>query len=96
MQMDTMKIANAVAGVALLAVLAAALVVGQARTNVGTVATLVPDAAERQERALVLTKQSMKKIESIPRVVDAMLALPLIIEVGADGVTVRPLKYNNK
>lgn len=96
MQMETMKIANAIAGVALLALLAAALVVGQAKANFDSVATLVPDAAERQERALVLTKQSMKKIESIPRVVDAMLALPLIIEVGVDSLTVRPLKYNKK
>ena len=90
MHQQTMRIANAVIGVSLLVLLAAALIAGQARGRLPyeTFASSGPDA--QPSHGLILTRSSVRNLKMLPDVVDTMLALPLTIENGVDGVTVRP------
>ena len=90
MHLHTMRIANAVIGVSLLALLAVALIAGQARDRL-PYESLAATATERQlNHSLVLTRARLSKLEQLPNVVDTLLALPLTMEIGVDGVTIRP------
>lgn len=93
MQLQTMRIANSVIGVSLLAMLAAALIAGQARANLHP-PVLLADADQRPEYGLVLTHGSLKRLDALPQVIDALGALPLTIKISIDGVTIRPARMH--
>ena len=93
MQLQTMRIANGVIGVSLLALLAAALIAGQARANLHP-PVLVADADHRPEYGLVLTRGSLKGLDALPQVIDALVALPLTVKISVDGVTIRPARMH--
>ena len=90
MHLTTMRIANSVIGVSLLALLAAALVAGQSRARYHNVAMADASPVTGVHSTLILTRESLTKFESLPQVVDTMLSLPLTLEIGVDGVTVLP------
>ena len=90
MQLTTLQIANNLIGVSLLAVLAAALIAGQARVRFDNESTALADPGQQQSSGLILTRRGPEKFGALPLAVDSMRALPLTIEISVDGVSSRP------
>ena len=95
MHLTSIRIVNSVIGVTLLALLAAALVAGQARARYHYAAMADASPVTGAHSTLILTRESLTKFESLPQVVDTMLSLPLTLEIGVDGVTVLPESVNS-
>ena len=60
---------------------AAALIADQARANLSAAVSAAPDASLATHLSIVLDKESLQKIESIPNVINTILALPIEIEL---------------
>ena len=90
MQFDTMRIANSILGLTLLVLLAMALIAGQVRgaQELDSIVTL--DRGNIPASGLVLTRDNLKTLDSLPQLVENIRSLPVSIEIRHDGVRVRP------
>ena len=77
--------------VSVLGMLMVALVAGQARANLPAELKAVPTAPITTSVNIVLHADVMKKLEALPLVVDALLALPSDLDVNIDTRIISPL-----
>ncbi len=75
--------------VTVMVLLAVALIAGQARANLPNELRAEPDAAATTSVNIVLNTQMLKELESLPAVVDTVLAMPKNIEVRIDARILR-------
>jgi hypothetical protein len=77
--------------VSVLGMLMVALVAGQARANLSAELKAVPTAPITASVNVVLHADVVKKLEALPLVVDALLALPSDLDVNIDTRIISPL-----
>ena len=66
---------------AVILMFAAALIAGQARANLPAEVSAVPDSSLATRLSIIIDKESLQKIESLPHVVGTILALPIDVEL---------------
>ena len=67
-----------------------ALIAGQARANLPAEVSASSDFSSATRLSIVLEHGSLQHLESLPYVIDTMLALPIDIELGIGELTLRP------
>jgi len=70
--------------IAVMGLLAAALIAGQARANLPHEHRAVPVPAATAPVNIVLSTQMLKKLDALPTVVENLLAMPIDIELRID------------
>ena len=85
------QVTNGLVPVVVLLLLVVALVAGQARANLPHQVTAAAVPTLSADAKVILNAQMLKKIESLPQIVDSLLTLPADIEV-AIGTMVLPSK----
>jgi len=75
---------------AVILMFAAALIADQARANLHAAVPAAPDASLATHLSIILDKESLQKMDSIPNVINTILALPIEIEL-----TLRAVKDKN-
>ncbi len=75
------QVTNGLVPVAVLLLLVVALVAGQARANLPHQVTAAAVPTLSAHTTVILNAQMLRKIESLPQIVDTFLALPADIEV---------------
>ena len=76
-----LRIAEGLAGVSLLAVMTIALITGQARANLHESASAAARLSTSTKASLILTRERLRELESLPQIIDTVLALPIFIEI---------------
>ena len=84
------QVTNGLVPVAVLLLLVVALVAGQARANLPHHVTAVPTLSA--QTSVILNAEMLRKIESLPQIVDTLLALPADIELTISSFTVPSTK----
>lgn len=67
---------------------AAALISAQARANLDADAMATGGFAATVAVGVVLDEESLRRLESLPHVIDTVLALPIVVDLGTDELAV--------
>ena len=81
------QVTNGLVPVVVLLLLVVALVAGQARANFPHQVTAVAAPILSADTKIILNAQMLRKIESLPQIVDSLLTLPADIEVAIGTLT---------
>ena len=74
---------------AVMLMFAIALIAGQARANLPADVSASSDFGSATRTGIILDQESLQHIQSLPYLVDAMLALPIDIELSIGELTLR-------
>jgi hypothetical protein len=86
------QVTNGLVPVAVLLLLVIALVAGQARANLPHHVTAAAVPTLSAQTSVILNGEMLRKIESLPQIVDTLLALPADIELTISTFTVPSTK----
>jgi hypothetical protein len=75
------QVTNGLVPVVVLLLLVVALVAGQARANLPNQVTAAAAPTLSADTKIILNAQLLRKIESLPQIVDSLLTLPADIEI---------------
>ena len=81
------QVTNGLVPVAMLLLLVVALVAGQARANLPHQVTAAAAPTLSAHTSVILNAQMLRKIESLPQIVDTLLTLPADIEATISTLT---------
>ncbi len=75
------EITKGLLSLAVMLMFTVALIAGQARANLPAGVSTTPEFSLAAELNIILDTETLQKIEALPHVVDAILALPIEIDV---------------
>lgn len=81
------QVTNGLVPIAVLLLLVVALVAGQARANLPGQVTAAANPSLSARTTIILNTEMLKNIESLPQIVESILALPAKLEITIDMLT---------